>query len=188
MPRPVVRAFFLVFMAIAVVLPQALACTFHMTASGSIFERTYPGSLNVVVAVAAARSEDRLSGDPLESGELGLMRASYELKKLGRRFGSADELPRVDFFLMFAGQQLWTYYRTSNFTGRPAYAVHVHSAEPVHDVPVVLTSYYVVLALQDGDMTFAEALDRGLIQIRNDKAGHVTAMFREAFKADVETG
>ena len=135
--------------SVAIFASQALACTLHVTTFSSLFSPTYPGSLNVAIAVGNARSENRLTGTPLENGEPGLMRASTTLKKLGYRFDRTGELPKSDFFLILAGQQLWTYYRAKKFGVKPAYAVHVHSAEPIHDVPVVVTSYLVIRALKD---------------------------------------
>ena len=176
------HACLLVLMSLAVATPQVKACTFHMASFSSIFDETYPGSLSVAAAVARARSDNRLTQESLESGEMGLIKASYKLNKLGRHLNSSASLPKVDFFLMFAGQQLWTYYRVKQFSDQPVYAVHVHSAAPVHDVPVVVTSYYVVAALQEGVMSFDEAVATGLIQIRNDPAGRVSTMFRETFR------
>lgn len=173
----------LVFAFVAVASSRTLACSLHVTSFKPFFAQTYPGSLNVAIAVGNARSENRLPGAPLENGELGLLRASFALNKLGHRLNLAGQLPKTDFFLIFAGQQLWTYYRVKKFTGQPEYGVHVHSAEPNHDVPVVVTSYYVVLALQDGSMTFAEALDGGLIQVRNDKKAYVNTIFHETFSS-----
>jgi hypothetical protein len=155
-----------------------------MTSFGTIFDQTYPGSLSVVAAVASARSEDRLPVEPLDSGETGLITASYKLNQLGRRFDAETASAKVDFFLMFAGQQLWTYYRVKQFSGQPSYGVHVHSAAPVHDVPVVVTSFYVVSAMQDGTITFSEAMESGMIRISNDREGHVAKMFHEAFGSE----
>jgi hypothetical protein len=181
MPKHKFLTLALVFALVAVASSRTLACALHVTNLSSFFAQTYPGSLNVAMAVGNARSENRLPGTPLENGELGLLRASYALNKLGHRLNVASLLPKTDFFLMFAGQQMWTYYRAKTFTDQFAYGVHVHSAEPNHDVPILVTSYYVVLALQEGVMTFTEALDDGFIQIRNDKEGSVTTMFLETF-------
>lgn len=166
----------------------ALACTLHVADVGSIFERTYPGSLSVAMAVGKARSENRLPGASLDSGEAGLLRASVALRKLGRRLDRTTAMPKDGFFLMFAGQQMWTNYRTNVLTGRAAYSVDVHSAEPLHDVPIVLTSYYVVVALQKGQLTFSEALDSGMVQVRNDRQGKITSIFRQAFDAPGQSG
>ena len=168
-------------LALALASPQALACTFHLTSFGSFFEKTYPGSMSVAAAVASARTEQRLKATPLENGDSGLSRASIELQALGRRLDLVREAPRTDFFLILAGQQLWTYYRLTSLADRETYGVHVHTMAPVHEVPVVVTSYYVVHALRGGDMTFSEARDLGLIQIRDDADGHVTALFAAAF-------
>ena len=181
MPRITVHAIVLVFAAAT--SSQVLACALHVFSPNSIFGPTYPGSLSVAAAVGNARSENRLPGAPLDKGEAGLFRASIALKKLGRRFDAAAEIPRVDFFLIIAGQQMWTYYRVKKLSGQAEYAVHVHVAEPLHDVPVVVTSYFVVLALHNGDMTFTEAYDGGLIQVRNDKDGHIGSMFQETFSS-----
>ena len=141
------------------------------------------------MAVGNARVQNRLPGEPLDNGEPGLLRASATLKKLGHQFNKAGESPKADFFLIFAGQQLWTYYRAKKSGSRPAYAVHVHTGEPMHDVPVVVTSYLVLRALQDGVMTFDEALKGGLIQVRNDRRGNIATMFNEAFDGfDVVSG
>ena len=181
MSLSVIRILPVLVVAVVTSTPQALACTFHMTSFGTFFESTYPGSLNVSLAVAKARSEEQLPGAPLEDGDLGLLRASHELKKLGTQLDAASESARSDFFLLLAGQQLWTNYRAKGFGGGPGYDVHVHSARPTHDVPIVVTSYFVVLALKDGTMTFEEALDRGLVRIDNDENGKVAALFREIF-------
>ena len=160
---------------------QVLACTFHMTSFGSIFEPTYPGSLSVVAAVANARSEERLGARILESGDAGLLRASHELNKLGRRLNRLEDHPKSDFYVIFAGQQLWTYYRASKFSARPTYQVHVHTAAPHHEVPVLVTSYYVVEAFQEGRLTYEQALEAGLVQVRNDDQDIVSALFSRAF-------
>ena len=157
-----------------------MACTFHQTNFGSLFEETYPGSLRLVAAVAAARSDGRLPVAQLETGNLGLMRASFALRRLGSRLAMAGEAPQVDFFVILAGQQLWTYYEAARHGERKSYNVHVHKAAPTHPVPVVVTSYYVVEGLQDGVLTFAEAVDAGLVRIRDDKSGQVAALFGEA--------
>jgi hypothetical protein len=180
MPKAIFRVLLAVLLSTVVFSWQSMACTFHQTNFGSLFEETYPGSLSVVAAVAAARSDGRLPVAQLETGNLGLMRASFALRRLGSRLAMAGEAPQVDFFVILAGQQLWTYYQATRRGERKRYNVHVHTAAPTLSAPVIVTSYYVVEGLQDGALTFAEAVDAGLVRIRDDKSGQVAAMFGEA--------
>ena len=180
MPAPIVRAVGVVFFFIAVASSQALACGFHPTNMGSIFERSYPGSLSVAAAVAAARSEGRIPETRLESGNLGFWKASFELRRLGSLFDLARETPKVDFFLVLAGPQLWTHYRVRDHSDRKDYEVLVHATAPVHEVPVVVTSYYAIAALREGALTFDEAIDFGLVQVSGNGGGHVAALFSES--------
>ncbi len=184
MPCILVRTLSAALLAVALSAQQALACTFHQTSVGSLFEVTYPGSLRVAAATAQARSEGRLSNTRLERGFLGFMRVSGSLKDLGDRFDLVPEAALIDFFVVLAGQQLWTEYRIKEAADVTAYLVHVHAAPPQDDTPVVVTSYDVVVALLAGTLTTEEAIDAGLLLIRGDGSSHVTAVFREALRVE----
>ncbi len=184
MPFTLVRFLFTALMVVALSASQALACTFHQTAIGSLFEVTYPGSLKVAAATAQARSDGRLSKARLERGFLGFMRVSDSLTDLGDRFDSVSEAAMVDFSVVLAGQQLWTEYRVKETADVTAYRVQVHAAAPQDERPVVVTSYDVVVALLSGMLTTEEATDAGLLQIRGDGSGRVATMLREALRVE----
>ena len=179
MPSKIVQYLCAVLLFIALLPSPILACTFHNINFGSLFEATYPGSLEVAAATARARSEGKLPRTELESGNLGFFKASRLLERLGVRLAGAPEAAKVDFFLVLAGQQLWTYYRVKSNSNQKVYAVHVHTAPPLHAVPVVLTSYFAVEALHHGTITIQSALDDGLVQIRGDRRHLVASALKE---------
>ena len=169
-----------VLLALGLSVSQALACTFHQTGVGSFFEVTYPGSLKVAAATAQARAEGRLAKARLGRGLFGLARASGAMNSLGDRFDLAPQSATTDFFVILAGQQLWTEYRLVETDGTKAYRVQVHADAPRDDATVVVTSYDVVVALLAGTLTMDEAVDENLVQIRGDESGRVAAFFGQA--------
>ncbi|MDJ0609231.1 MAG: hypothetical protein QNJ67_09665 [Kiloniellales bacterium] len=161
-----------------------LACTFHQTGVGSFFEPTYPGSLEVAAATARARSEGRLADSRLERGLFGLARATGAMRDLGGRLELAPEAAMTDFYLILAGQQLWTDYRVTEIGGAQAFGVQVHADAPRDGTPVAVTSYDTVVALLAGTLSPQEAADTGLLRFRLDGSGRVRALFGEAFSVE----
>lgn len=181
MPSLTVRVVSAVVLSVALSTSQALACTFHQIGFGTPFEATYPGSLKVAAAVAQARADGRLSETQIESGYLGLQRASRAMAKIGNRLDRASGAGVTDFSVILAGQQLWTQYAANIGAARKAYRVNFHTAAPVRDTPVVVTSYYVVFALLDGSLPISEAIDSGLVLIHRDTTGQVATLLTSAF-------
>ncbi len=184
MPSKVIPSLAAALLFLALPAAQGLACTFHQTGVGSFFEATYPGSLQVAAATARARSEGRLADSRLERGLFGLARATGAMRDLGDRLDLAPEAAMTDFYVILAGQQLWTDYRVTGIAGPKAFGVQVHADAPRDGTPVAVTSYDTVVALLAGTLGPEEALEAGLLRFRGDESGRVRALFGEAFSVE----
>ena len=167
-------------LALGLSIPSAQACLLHQATFGLLFQPAYPGSLEVAAAAGQAEKDKLLPAAPNRDGEVTLKAISSEMEKLGRRLDRVPETHKVEFFVMLAGQQLWTHYRVIRDPLGAAYSVNAHTNRPFHKVPIVITSYPVIVALHDGALTLDNALDARLIDIRSDDGNTVAALLREA--------
>jgi hypothetical protein len=157
---------------------QAFACGLEPSLKGG-FTVSYPGSLDVAVAVARARDAGALPPiDPAAvSNDVLLREMIADLRRLQSRLKAgrvADTRgPAESFSLVLVGPGLWShfYVTPANVLGR------YHVDGPLEGKVVVLTHHYVLEALLQGSLTAEAALDRGLLAFSGDGADSVRRAF-----------
>ena len=162
----------------------ARACGLHPTISGGI-ETSYPGALNIAVAVATAREQGVLpqaKPDSLSAGDAysvmlaDLKRLQSQLETVHR---NGTDTSAAEFSVVLIGPSLWSHYQLTP-TGVQA-RFHVHG--PVNGKPVVLTHHVVLRALLDGHMTAGQAAELGLIAFSGNNTDPVRKTFETGFQS-----
>ena len=168
-----------------VMAAQTFACGLEPSLKGG-FTVSYPGSLDVAVAVARARSAGALPPiDPdAASNDVLLREMITDLRKLRSRLKAgrvADARgPAESFSLVLVGPGLWSHFHMS--PGNVLARYHVDG--PLEGKVVVLTHQFVLEALLRGSLTAEAALDRGLLAFSGNGADSV----RRAFIAGLGPG
>lgn len=161
-----------------VMAAQAFGCGLEPGLKGG-FTVSYPGSLDVAVAVARARDAGALPPiDPhAVSNDVLLRQMNADLRSLRSRLKAgrvADvQGPAESFSLVLVGPGLWSHFHMTpaNVLGR------YHVDGPLAGKAVVLTHHYVLEALLQGSLTAEAALDRGLLAFSGDGADSVRRAF-----------
>ena len=141
---------------------------------------SYPGSIDVAIAVAGARSNGLLppANNEATANEVRLQNILADLRRLQARLNAARiEVADADpatFSLVLVGPGLWSHYRMT------AGGVHgnYHTAGPLADEAVVLTHATALRAMLDGSLSAEQASELGLIAY----SGVDAAMVRRTFE------
>ena len=168
----------------AILVAPARACGLHPTIGGGI-QSSYPGALDIAVAVAEARQKGVLPQAKIDSlspaDRYPLMLA--DLRRLQSQLKTAHhnsaDSSAAEFSLVLIGPSLWSHYQLTP-TGVQA-RFHVHG--PVNGKAVVLTHHVVLRALLDGDLTAGQAAELGLIAFSGNNTDPVRKTFETGFQS-----
>ena len=140
------------------------SCGLEPSVNGG-FTISYPGSLEVAVAVAKARSDGLLpaaSPDAM-TNEVRLQHMLADLRRLQARLNKTrDRIPdgnAAPFSLVLVGPALWSHYRMES----THVEAHYHAGAPIDGEVVVLTHHTVLRVLLNGHLTVQKAMDLGLL-------------------------
>ncbi len=122
------------------------------------FEQSWPGTLDVAMATAAAVNDDRLAHLPPLTGEAGFTRSQAWLQALKSRFQQAGVRGGVSILLVDSG--LW-----SRLRGKESLLLQLHTPGPHADDRVMLLSEAALDALLAGTLTIEEALRLGVVAL-----------------------
>ena len=108
----------------ALAAAPAGACGYHGLL-GDSFSASYPGSIDVAIALRSALDRKQLKAAPAVPPLLGLVRSTRWLEDLGRWAGSSAA-GAPDFALLLVEPGLWTRYRKKG----GGFVMEPHVAEP----------------------------------------------------------
>lgn len=163
--------------------PQVHACGLEPALKGG-FTISYPGSLDVAVAVADARREGLLppAGSEAVANEMLLQQMLADLRRLQTRLNSSGVLASGEgaapFSLVLVGPGLWSHY----FRTQGGILARYHINGPLSD-NVVLTHHAVLRALLNGELGTDQAIELGLIAYSGRDAKPVRSVFETGFQS-----
>ena len=148
---------------------------------------SYPGALDVAVAVAQSRGAGILPpADPSGlSNEAQLQQMLADLRRLQTRLNAGLEQrwhkDSAAFALVLVGPGLWSHYHPNGngITGE------YHTAGPLEGEVVVLTHHSVLRALLNGRLTTDRATRLGLLAFSGDQASSVRRVFESGLFSSV---
>ena len=126
---------------------------------------SYPGSIDVAVAVAGARSDGLLPPTSSEAitNEIRLQHMLADLRRLQARLNTArDGIPDAGvaaFSLVLVGPGLWSHFSMTS----GGVLANYHADGPLDDRVVVLTHATVLRAMLAGSLSIERATELGLI-------------------------
>ena len=170
--------------AAASVSVGAKACALEPTVRGG-FSVSYPGSLEVAVAVAKARAAGVLAqpGKTAQSNEAQLHQILLGLQHLQNRLSKGrSETPYSDsapFSLVLVGPGLWSHFHIT--PGGVLAKYHVRG--PIPDSAVVLTHSTVIEALVTGGLTAERAEGLGLLRYTGANAQYIKQVFEQGLQS-----
>ena len=163
--------------------PQVHACGLEPSLKGG-FTISYPGSLDVAVAVANARREGLLPPPETEvvANEVRLQQMLSDLRRLQARLNGsgavASGVGTAPFSLVLVGPGLWSHY----FLTQGGVLARYHISGPLSDT-VVLTHHSVLRALLNGELGTDQATELGLIAYSGSDAEPVRSAFETGFQS-----
>lgn len=147
------------------------------------FTVSYPGSLNVAVAVAKARSAGLLPAATADTvaKDVRLRALIADLQRLQGRLNAGPragtETSPTPFSLVLVGPGLW-----SHFLSTPGGVLaRYHVDGPMKDQAVVLTHAAVLRALLVGTLSLEQAMADGLLAFSGGDTGQVRVVFAASF-------
>lgn len=174
----------IVLVLILAALQQVHACGLEPTFRGG-FTVSYPGALDVAVAVAAARREGLLP--PAESemvaNDMRLRQMLVDLRNLKSRLSEVRVQGEGDgqapFSLVLVGPGMWSHFYLTPAGVLASY----HTEGPMSGKTVVLTHHAVLRALLKGDLSTVLAAELGLIVYTGIDAEPVQSAFETGLQA-----
>jgi len=163
-------------------LSNASACGLEPTVKGG-FSVSYPGALDVAVAVSNARRAGLLpqADSAAAPNEVRLREMLADLKQLQSRLSAGRVAVREDsvvpFSLVLVGPGLWSHF---HLTPEGTLAKY-HVKGPMAGEVVLLTHHSVLRALLQGTLSTQEAAQLGLVTIAGGGADSVRAVFESGF-------
>ena len=139
------------------------ACGFHGLL-GSGFSAQYPGSIDVAIALREAADTgviDPASIQPKKADLFAYHRAVQRLQKLRDLMADNDVAKIPTFSLLLVESALWSRYARDD----EKISVAVHTNGPRSGEAVVLTGEAVIAAIENGKMSWKQAIARNLIVI-----------------------
>ena len=173
----------IMFALMLMAFPQVQACGLEPALKGG-FTISYPGSLDVAVAVANARREGLLppAGSETVANEVRLQQMLADLRRLQTRLNDSGVLASGEgtapFSLVLVGPGLWSHY----FLTQGGVLAQYHINGPLSDT-VVLTHHSVLRALLNGDISTLQATELGLIGYSGRDAEPVRSVFETGFQS-----
>lgn len=154
---------------------STLACSFHGDIRGG-FSGVYPGSIVVASSIADAREKRLLPAAALPQTIFAFHRAVADLEAfrdaLQNGLRSRQASPKIDFSIVLISTSLWSDFHVEGTRITAKY--HVPASDAGR--PVVITDAAVLSAIKDKSLSVAEAVQLGLIAVRNDGSGVVTTL------------
>ena len=158
----------LLLITIAIIIPiysgTAHGCGLEPGINGGI-NISYPGSIDIAVAVAKARHDGILPAatDITQSNEVHLQDLLADLGRLQDRLNEAQneiaDNNTASFSLVLVGPGLWShFYMTAG-----GVLANYHTNGPIEDKVVVLTHASVLRAMLSGSLSIERATELGLI-------------------------
>ena len=175
--------------AIALSFPApANSCGLEPTVNGG-FSVSYPGSLDVAMAVAKARREGLLPDMDQSSrptpNEILLQEMLADLKRLQSRLNDRRVVKSangsVPFSLVLVGPGLWSQFHMTPDGVRANY----HTAGPLAGKVVVLTHPVALRAMLNGSLSIEQASDFGLIRYSGADITPIQKTFEFGFQAKI---
>lgn len=144
----------------ALAAAPAGACGYHGLI-GDSFSASYPGSIDVAIALRTSLDRKQLKAVPAVPPLLGLVRSTRWLEDFGRWAGSSAA-GAPDFSLLLVEPGLWTRYRKQ--VG--GFAMEAHVSAPSAGEVVVITGEPALQALVERRLTLADALKTGVVRFQ----------------------
>ena len=160
------------------------ACGLEPSINGG-FTISYPGSLEVAVAVASARSNGLLPAASSEAitNEVRLQHMLADLRRLQARLNSARNQLADDgtapFSLVLVGPGLWSHFHMT--TG--GVLANYHTDGPLAGKVVVLTHATVLRAMLAGNLSIEQATELGLIAYSGADPAPIQRTFQISLRA-----
>ncbi len=146
---------------------------------------SYPGSIDVAIAVAGARSNGLLppANNEATANEVRLQNLLVDLRRLQARLNAARNVVAdagpATFSLVLVGPGLWSHYRMT----AGGVLGNYHTAGPLADETVVLTHATALRAMLDGSLSVEQASELGLIAYSGVDAATVRRTFETGLQA-----
>lgn len=141
-------------------LPVAMACGYDAIYPNP-FEQSWPGSLDVAMATAAAISDRKLDPVPKITGPDGFSRSYQWLNQLKGSLKDGQLPGNVSILLVDSG--LWSRVR-----GKESLLLQTHTEGPARQDRIMLTSEAGINALLSGQLSASQATELGLLVITDD--------------------
>lgn len=142
------------------------------------FEQSWPGTLDVAMATAAAVNDDRLARLPPLTGEAGFTRSQAWLQALKSRFQQAGVRGGVSILLVDSG--LW-----SRLRGKESLLLQLHTPGPHADDRVMLLSEAALDALLAGTLTIETAVQLGVVTLQGEDGKQLQHDLHQALSLQV---
>ena len=167
-----------VLLVLLIATKSAFACSLELSVKGSFFEVSYPGSIQVAVAVASARRDGIIPPANTESVSniIRLQRMLADLKHLRSRLVDGHGATE-SFSLLLVGPGLWSNFYVSGSMILGQY----HVSGPLANEAIVLTSDAILKALLSGDLSIYQATELGLITFSGENADAIRYTFESSF-------
>jgi hypothetical protein len=164
----------------ALAAAPAGACGYHGLL-GDSFSASYPGSIDVAIALRSALDRKQLKAAPAVPPLLGLVRSTRWLEDFGRWAG-ASAAGAPDFVVLLVEPGLWTRYRKQG----SGLAMEPHVAAPSAGEVVVITGEPALQALVERRLTLADAIKTGVLRLEGapEEVARVQHLLGTAFSAD----
>ena len=164
----------------ALAAAPAGACGYHGLL-GDSFSASYPGSIDVAIALRSALDRKQLKAAPAVPPLLGLVRSTRWLEDFGRWAG-ASVAGAPDFVVLLVEPGLWTRYRKQG----SGLAMEPHVAAPSSGEVVVITGEPALQALVERRLTLADAIKTGVLRLEGapEEVARVQHLLGTAFSAD----
>jgi hypothetical protein len=162
----------------------AHACGLEPSVNGGI-TISYPGSIDVAVAVASARSSGLLPAASTEAitKETRLQQMLTDLRRLQTRLNKArDQIPNdsaAPFSLALVGPGLWSHFHMS----AGGVLANYHTDGPLAGKVVVLTHATALRAMLSGSLSIEHATEVGLVAYSGDE----TALIQRTIERGMQT-
>ena len=147
---------------------------------------SYPGALDVAVAVADSRRSGLLPpADPgAVSNEVIAQQMLADLRRLQSRLNASlqgnEENTTAAFSLVLVGPGLWSHYHPAAGGIRAEY----HTSGPMAGKAVILTHHAVLRALLSGDLNTVQAAELGLVAYSGIDAAPARNVFEAGFQSN----
>ncbi|MEZ6960439.1 MULTISPECIES: hypothetical protein [unclassified Aeromonas] len=142
------------------------------------FEQSWPGTLDVAMATAAAVNDDRLARLPPLTGEAGFTRSQAWLQALKSSFQQAGVRGGVSILLVDSG--LW-----SRLRGKESLLLQLHTPGPHADDRVMLLSEAALDALLAGTLTIETAVQLGVVTLQGEDGKQLLHDLHQALSSQV---